>query len=310
MPSFTTGMRRRDVGRNIMCLTRNGSECNVAPHPPVLLYPAAPQQEQQQLAAVAALTGEEDAQGGTGAAGAAGDLSVVTKKTAAGEEGGATAADSGGKKAEALSGLFVLMEVQLHTSSGLRVKVTDLDIAVLQGIATSLIASLGSTGGQAAGAGGAGGAAGGAKTGQQSSAGKSLTYALDKAQRRMVASLRQAFRLADVNGDGTLDRAEVEGMLGLREGNDQHRRRGRDGVRTCADWFGTLVHRKFALGRAESSCLLRRRMIRTTTKKSLLILPAVNPGPPADSSFFVSSPLPHTAADCSAPEAQPPRAEP
>lgn len=105
------------------------------------------------------------------------------------------------------------MEVQLHVSSGVHVKVTDLDLAVLQGIATSLVASLG-TGGQAAGGGG-GQAAGGAKAaGQQSStAGKSLTYALDKAQRRMVASLRQAFRLADVNGDGTLDRAEVEGTL-------------------------------------------------------------------------------------------------
>ena len=158
---------------------------------------------------MAALTGEEESQGSTGGAGA-GDLSVVQKRTEAGE--GATAAGSGGKKAEALSGLFVLMEVQLHVSSGLRVKVTDLDIAVLQGIANSLIASLGSTGAQAAGGGGAGGTAGGAKTGQQSSAGKSLTYALDKAQRRMVASLRQAFRLADVNGDGTLDRGEVEGM--------------------------------------------------------------------------------------------------
>lgn len=174
---------------------------------------------------MAALTEEEGTQGDAGAG--AGDLSVVTKTAE-----GAAAVDSGGKKAEALSGLFVLMEVQLHVSSGLRMKVTDLDIAVLQGIATSLIASLGA-GGQAAGA-----AGGAAKAGQQqSSAGKSLTYALDKAQRRMVASLRQAFRLADVNGDGTLDRAEVEGMLG-REGNGNNN--GSSGGWGRAR-FGTLV---------------------------------------------------------------------
>lgn len=194
------------------------------PPPPPLpsyLYAPPPLQGQQQLAAVAALAGEEDTQGGAGAG--AGRLSAATK-TAEGGGGGAAAssgAGGAGKKAEGLSGLFVLMEVQLHVSSGLRVKVTDLDIAVLQGIATSLIASLGTAsqaadGGGGGGAAGAAGAAGGARAGQQSSAGKSLTYALDKAQRRMVASLRQAFRLADVNGDGTLDREEVEGTLGRR----------------------------------------------------------------------------------------------
>lgn len=153
---------------------------------------------------MAALSGEEE--GRPGGAG----VSVLAKPTSPPPAGAAAGA--------AAAGLLVLMEVQLHVSSGLRVKVTDLDIAVLQGIATSLIASLGggqpaaAPGGPAAGAGGAAaGPGGGAKAGQQGTAGKSLTYALDKAQRRMVASLRQAFRLADVNKDGTLDRAEVEG---------------------------------------------------------------------------------------------------
>lgn len=44
-------------------------------------------------------------------------------------------------------------------------------------------------------------------------AGGSITFALDKTQRRMVAGLRQAFRRADANGDGELDRQEVEDLL-------------------------------------------------------------------------------------------------
>lgn len=85
---------------------------------------------------------------------------------------------------------------------------TDLDLAVLQAIATSLLASFGGGAPAAADANAA------VPTGKSGgTAGKSLTFALDKAQRRMVASLRQAFRRADVNGDGTLDRAEVENLL-------------------------------------------------------------------------------------------------
>ncbi|CAM9823299.1 unnamed protein product, partial [Ectocarpus fasciculatus] len=150
---------------------------------------------QQQQVAVAALSGgEEEDQAGGG-----------RPSSAAAESDGNTT-DSA-TASEAQSGWHVKMEVQLHVSSGLYVKVTDLDIAVLQGIATSLIASLGV--GEAATPPAAGGAPATAASGQ-SAAGKSLTFALDKAQRRMVASLRQAFRLADVNGDGNLDRAEVE----------------------------------------------------------------------------------------------------
>lgn len=79
-------------------------------------------------------------------------------------------------------------------------QVTDLDLAVLQGIATSLLASFASTDANPTPSAG-------------KVAGKSLTYALDKAQRRTFASLRQAFRWADVNGDGVLDRDEVEALL-------------------------------------------------------------------------------------------------
>lgn len=85
---------------------------------------------------------------------------------------------------------------------------------VLNDVATSLLSSLG--GGEAAPAGdGPASAAPAAPATKKGgvTAGGSLTYALDKAQRRMVASLRQAFRRADVNGDGTLDRAEVEALL-------------------------------------------------------------------------------------------------
>lgn len=79
-------------------------------------------------------------------------------------------------------------------------QVTDLDLTVLKGIATSLMSSLNSS--DAATAPTRAGATSG-----------SLHYALDKTQRRMIASLRQAFRRADINGDGTLDREEVEGLL-------------------------------------------------------------------------------------------------
>lgn len=74
---------------------------------------------------------------------------------------------------------------------------------MLQGIATSLLASFAGTGAEAANPTPSAGKA----------AGKSLTYALDRAQRRTFASLRQAFRRADVNGDGVLDRDEVEALL-------------------------------------------------------------------------------------------------
>ncbi|CAM9494605.1 unnamed protein product, partial [Hapterophycus canaliculatus] len=153
-------------------------------------------QERQKVAAVTALSDEGEGRHGSGGAAVKPEA-----RTAPAETGESPTA------AEVQSGWHVLMEVQLHVSSGLHVKVTDLDIAVLQGIATSLIASLGV--GAAAGSGGGGGDAAPAKARNTSTTGK-LTYALDKAQRRMVASLRQAFRLADVNGDGTLDRAEVE----------------------------------------------------------------------------------------------------
>ncbi|CAB1109754.1 unnamed protein product [Ectocarpus sp. CCAP 1310/34] len=145
--------------------------------------------EQQQLAVTALSGGEEEDRAGGGPTSAAAETDGNTTDSAT-----------------TRSGWHVNMDVQLHVSSGLYVKVTDLDIAVLQGIATSLMASL-SVGEAAPPA--AGGAPPAAASGQ-SAAGKSLTFALDKAQRRMVASLRQAFRLADVNGDGNLDRAEVE----------------------------------------------------------------------------------------------------
>ncbi|CAM9288314.1 unnamed protein product, partial [Ectocarpus sp. 8 AP-2014] len=154
--------------------------------------------EQQQLAVTALSGGEEEDQTGGGPTSAAAETDGNTTDSAT--------------ASEVQSGWHVKMEVQLHVSSGLYVKVTDLDIAVLQGIATSLIASLGV--GEAAPP-AAGGAPPAAAASGQSAAGKSLTFALDKAQRRMVASLRQAFRLADVNGDGKLDRAEVEALLRL-----------------------------------------------------------------------------------------------
>lgn len=219
---------------SVFSSTRPINPPSLPPPEPLLFYPP---QERQQFAAVAALAnegeGEED--------GESGDKSAVEPETQAGapakESGGGGGDDpkksddskdgddrkegdddsKGGvvaktiatqaekEEAEVQSGWYVLMEVQLHVSSGLHVKVTDLDIAVLQGIATSLIDSLG------VGASADANAASPSKGGNESAAGKSLTYALDKAQRRMVASLRQAFRLADVNGDGTLDRGEVEG---------------------------------------------------------------------------------------------------
>lgn len=99
-------------------------------------------------------------------------------------------------------------------------QVTDLDLSVLKGIATSLMAAFGGV--SADGEAGTGvGAAATTKTpgpatavaGVGGMAGGSITYALDKTQRRTVASLRQAFRRADANGDGVLDRDEVETLL-------------------------------------------------------------------------------------------------
>ena len=79
---------------------------------------------------------------------------------------------------------------------------TDLDLAVLTGITTSLLAAFSPAT-----------TADSTATSAGSKGGASLTFALDKAQRRMVASLRQAFRLADINRDGELDRGEVEELL-------------------------------------------------------------------------------------------------
>lgn len=186
-----------------------------------------PRQERQQFAAVTALSNEgedKDTDGyksgveptskkDTAVEGKDDDSTnkVVSEPT--------TSPEKLEKKADTQSGWYVLMEVQVHVSSGLHIKMTDLDVAVLQGIATSLIDSLG--------VGTAGAASSPAKAGNESAAGKSLTYALDKAQRRMVASLRQAFRLADVNGDGTLDRAEVEGTNKTRYEKDVDGMHGR-----------------------------------------------------------------------------------
>ena len=78
-------------------------------------------------------------------------------------------------------------------------QVTDLDVAVLLGIATSLLASL-----EVGPAGDSTSPSRGNRTGAS---------LLDRAQKRMVTSLRQAFRRADVNGDGILDRDEVENLL-------------------------------------------------------------------------------------------------
>ena len=47
-----------------------------------------------------------------------------------------------------------------------------------------------------------------------------------------------------------------------------------------------------------------------TTKNGLLLSQPSTTGFPANLSFSVSSPLPHDAVGRSAPEAQPPRAEP
>lgn len=82
-------------------------------------------------------------------------------------------------------------------------QVTDLDLWVLRGIAVSLLSSL--KGGRQAAEGGSNG----------DDPGNSVKRAglLDGAQKRLVTSLRQAFRRADVNGDGTLDRDEVEALL-------------------------------------------------------------------------------------------------
>lgn len=89
-------------------------------------------------------------------------------------------------------------------------------MSVIKGTVTSFISSLSATppadaaatpagppvSGAIADAAAVGGAAGG-----------SITFALDRTQRRMVAGLRQAFRRADANGDGILDRQEVESLL-------------------------------------------------------------------------------------------------
>lgn len=89
---------------------------------------------------------------------------------------------------------------------------TDLDLSVLKGIVKSLTAALSTP--AAAAPGGSTPADGSADTsGAANAAGGPVTYALNQAQRRTVAGLRGAFRRADVNGDGSLDRREVESLL-------------------------------------------------------------------------------------------------
>lgn len=97
-------------------------------------------------------------------------------------------------------------------------QVTDLDLSVLKRIAASLTASLSGSAASADSSSSAGPqktsqAAATSKTAARGMASGSVAFALDKTQRRTVAALRQAFRRADINGDGFLDRDEVEALL-------------------------------------------------------------------------------------------------